>query len=202
MQTGDAFADVTAFSRERARPLAPDDRREAILTAVLPLLREQGRDVSSRQLAEAAGVAEGTLFRAFGDKETLISAAIAKIFDHLPLMAALRGIDHGLPLEAKLEEVIRLLNEHFRGVIGAFAVFRLTERPPVPDDLSIEHRLVDVLADLLEPDLKRLAVPVDVVAQYLRLVAFASSMPIASGLDRDVLSGLIARGILRREREN
>src|SRR5690606_24835873 len=50
--------------RERARPLAPEERREAILDAVLPLLRERGREVTSRELAEAAGVAEGTIFRA------------------------------------------------------------------------------------------------------------------------------------------
>jgi len=202
MHAGDAFVDVKAFSRARARPLAPDDRREAILAAVLPLLRREGRDVSSRQLAEAAGVAEGTLFRAFGDKETLITAAIAKIFDHLPLMASLRAIDHDLSLEAKLEQVVRRLNDHFRDVVGAFAVFGLTERPPVPDQLSMEHRLVDVLADLLEPDLIRLAVPIDVVAEYVRLVAFASSLPMASGLSGEVLSSLIARGIVRREEEN
>ena len=54
--------------RERARPLPPDDRREAILEAIIPLLQERGRNVTSRELAEAAEVAEGTLFRAFGDK--------------------------------------------------------------------------------------------------------------------------------------
>src|SRR5690606_7710841 len=43
--------------RERARPLSPEERREAILEAVLPLLRERGRDVTSRELAEASGVA-------------------------------------------------------------------------------------------------------------------------------------------------
>lgn len=191
--------DVTAFSRERARPLTPDDRREAILTAVLPLLREHGRDVSSRQLAEAAGVAEGTLFRAFGDKDTLIAAAIEKIFDHLPLMASLRSIDHDLPLEEKLEEVVTRLNAHFRGVVSAVVALGLKERPPMPDHASIEQRLVDVLADLLEPDLQRLAVPVDTIAEYVRLVAFASALPMAPNLGTGVLSGLIARGILRRE---
>src|SRR5690606_5855784 len=41
--------------RERARPLAPEERREAILDAGHPLLRERGREVSRRDIAEAAG---------------------------------------------------------------------------------------------------------------------------------------------------
>ncbi|MBN9326134.1 MAG: TetR family transcriptional regulator, partial [Cellulomonas sp.] len=45
--------------------MPPDERRRAILRAVLPVVRERGADVTTRELAEAAGVAEGTLFRVF-----------------------------------------------------------------------------------------------------------------------------------------
>ena len=51
-------------------------------------------------------------------------------------------------------------------------------------------------------DAERLAVPIETVAEYVRLVAFASALPIASGLGIDVLSGLIARGIIRPEEKN
>jgi AcrR family transcriptional regulator len=202
MQAGEAFVDVKAFSRERARPLAPEDRREAILLAVVPLLREHGRDVSTRQIAEAAGVAEGTLFRAFGDKDSLIAAAIEKILDHRPLLAALSAIDVDQPLEDKLEQVIDRLKGHFRDVVAAFAALELRERPSRSARTTFERGLVDVLATLLAADTERLAVPVETVAEYVRIVAFASALPIASGLGTDVLSGLIARGIIRREEEN
>lgn len=202
MRAGDAFVDVKAFSRERAKPLAPEDRREAILLAVVPLLREYGREVSTRQIAEAAGVAEGTLFRAFGDKDTLIAAAIEKIFDHLPLLAALRAIDVDQPLDDKLEQVVTRLTTHFRDVVAAFATLGLRERPPRPDRTAIERGLVEVLGALLAPDIERLAVPLETVAEYVRIVAFASALPMASDLGSDVLSGLIARGIIRREGEN
>lgn len=202
MLAGDAYVDVKAFSRERARPLAPEDRREAILVAVVPLLREHGREVSTRQIAEAAGVAEGTLFRAFGDKDTLIAAAIEKIFDHLPLLTALRGIDADLPLDDKLEQVMDRLNAHFRNVVAAYSALGLRERPARPDHTTVQRELVDVLGAVLGSDAERLAVPVETVAEYVRLVAFASALPVASGLGTDVLSALIARGIIRREGEN
>ena len=191
----DAFADPVAFSRERARPLSPDERREAILAAVVPLLREHGRDVSTRRLAEAAGVAEGTLFRAFGDKDSLIAAATHKIFDHVPLWAALRSIDRDLPLEVKIEQVVARLNEHFRDIVTAVVALGLKERP-MPDPASLEHRFVDVLAELLEPDLARLVVPVDVVADYVRLIAFASALPMSPDLGSATLTSLISRGIV------
>ncbi|HBX79727.1 MAG TPA: TetR/AcrR family transcriptional regulator, partial [Propionibacteriaceae bacterium] len=49
----------------RAAPLSPDDRRRALIAATRPLLAEFGPDVSTRRIAEAAGVAEGTIFRVF-----------------------------------------------------------------------------------------------------------------------------------------
>ncbi|MEO5535476.1 MAG: TetR/AcrR family transcriptional regulator [Pseudolysinimonas sp.] len=196
---GEAFVDVAEFSRERARPLTPDDRREAILAAVVPLFRERGREVSSRELAEAAGVAEGTVFRAFGDKESLINAAIEKIFDPLPMWASLRLIDHDLPLEQILTQLISRLNAHFRGVVSAVIVLGLHERPPIDHRAHDEKRLAGILEELLAAHRDRLVLPVETIADYLRLVAFASALPMSPDLGDNVLAGLIARGILTKE---
>ena len=71
---------MTATRRRtgRAAPMAPDDRRRAIVDAVVPLLLEHGGDVTTRQIAEAAGIAEGTIFRVFPDKPALLMAAAAE----------------------------------------------------------------------------------------------------------------------------
>ena len=59
----------------RATPLAPEDRRTAILDGAVPLLVEKGGDVTTKEIAQAAGIAEGTIFRVFPDKATLLFAA-------------------------------------------------------------------------------------------------------------------------------
>jgi AcrR family transcriptional regulator len=45
------------------------------------LLVERGKDVSTREIAEAAGIAEGTIFRVFATKDAIIDAIFADAFD-------------------------------------------------------------------------------------------------------------------------
>ncbi len=160
--------------RERARPLAPDERREAILEAVLPLLRERGRDVTSRELAEAAGVAEGTLFRAFGDKDSLLEAGLIKLLDPELFRDELRRIPLELPLEEKITAVIEALQVRFREVFRIMTVFGREGPPPVREAGGGDW--LEIVRVLLAPDAGRLGVPVDTVAWYVRLVAFGASI--------------------------
>ena len=67
--------------KARARPLSPEDRRAAILDAVIPLLIDHGAAVTTAEMAEAAGIAEGTIFRVFPDKASLLHAAIERSLD-------------------------------------------------------------------------------------------------------------------------
>lgn len=62
--------------KRRAAPVSPERRRELIVQAVTPLLVEQGGSVSTSQIARAAGIAEGTIFRVFTDKAELVAACI------------------------------------------------------------------------------------------------------------------------------
>jgi AcrR family transcriptional regulator len=201
----DAFRDPVAFSRERerARPLPPDDRRDAIAWAVLPLIKEQGRAVTSRQLAEAAGVAEGTLFRAFGDKETLIAAAIEKLFDPVPFHAALRAIPADRTLDEKLHDILFHLRERMTGMFGVMASLGIEGRPPVTRPAG--DAWVAIIGEVLAPHLDELSVDLETLAHYLRLVAFASALPPfneSREFRADELARLVGRGVLRREKEN
>lgn len=63
--------------RQRAAAMPGEQRREAILDAVGEAVVEREMDLTTKELAGLAGVAEGTLFRAFGSKEELLVAAFA-----------------------------------------------------------------------------------------------------------------------------
>ncbi|NMM15619.1 MAG: helix-turn-helix transcriptional regulator, partial [Cellulomonas sp.] len=66
--------------------MSAEKRRASILAATVPLLLERGREVTTRELAVAAGVAEGTLFRVFADKQELVRAAVAQVLDPAQLL--------------------------------------------------------------------------------------------------------------------
>src|SRR5690349_21800316 len=117
----------------RATPLPPEERRAAIIAATLPLLAVHGREVSTRQIAEAAEVAEGTIFRVFENKEALVDAAVAEAFDPAGSIAALEGIPAEAPLEARLGTAVAILQERLTTVFGLFHALRLQPDKQTPE---------------------------------------------------------------------
>ncbi len=99
----------TASSARRATALPPDERRAAIVAAVRPLVLEYGERVTSRQLAEAAGVAEGTIFRAFADKDGVLAAVLEQALDPAPLEQALTDIPADVDFEQRLVAATRII---------------------------------------------------------------------------------------------
>jgi AcrR family transcriptional regulator len=144
-----------------------------IIDAVIPLLLEHGRDVTSRQIADAAGVAEGTIFRAFGDKDSLIEAAIARFLDPEPLRRALTLIDPELTLEQKVNDILFHLRSRFTGVMGIMSAMGMRERPPGMPDPQQGMRLI---ASVLESEAPRLRIPPEEAAYIIRMIAFAVSI--------------------------
>jgi AcrR family transcriptional regulator len=55
--------------------------RERVLAAADAMFREHGLEVSVGEIADAAGVGRGTLFRNFPHKEALIAAVVVQRFD-------------------------------------------------------------------------------------------------------------------------
>ena len=179
----------------RAKPMPVEERRAAIAQATLPLLVAHGRDVTTRQIADASGVAEGTLFRVFDDKEAIIDAAVEHFLDPEPFRAALRSIDPSLPLELKIELVLARFLDRFSGIFGVFAALGGRPRPPEAQTAEI---ITGIFEELLAPDLEALRVPPAQVFKFVRLVAFSSAMPQFAptiGLDTDQLAHLIVHGI-------
>ena len=95
----------------RSQPLSQEERRRDIIAATVPLLEQSGFAVSTRQIADAAGVAEGTLFRVFATTEDLMHAAVASYMDPADLVARIEAIDPALPLRDKVAAVMAVVQE-------------------------------------------------------------------------------------------
>ncbi|HUN26560.1 MAG TPA: TetR/AcrR family transcriptional regulator [Steroidobacteraceae bacterium] len=194
----------TATSGRRARPLSPEARRAALVRATLPLVRARGLDVSTREIAAAAGVAEGTIFRAFPDKESLIQAAVSAAFDPAPIVAALEHIDRRAPLRERLTAIVRIVQPWLTTVIHLMMASQRLR----PGDPRLARRarpssaIGQTIARLIEPDRRTLRVSPVEAARLVRMLLFSGSHPgIAEGrpLAPEEIVGVILDGIRTRE---
>jgi AcrR family transcriptional regulator len=112
--------------------------RERILCAVARLVDERGIDgVSMDDVAAAAGVGKGTLYRRFGDRWTLLRALIEEPERDFQ-DAVIRGeppLGPGAPPEERLlafgEGLLRLLDRHARFILAGDKVITGRYRHPV-----------------------------------------------------------------------
>ncbi len=102
--------------RKRAPAMSQEERRAAIVRTTLPLLIEHGGTVSTSQIAAAAGIAEGTVFRAFKDKQDLLIECMRAGLDSDAEIARIEAIDSSLPLRQRLIEGVEAIGGYLERV--------------------------------------------------------------------------------------
>ncbi|WP_034608643.1 TetR/AcrR family transcriptional regulator [Cellulomonas sp. URHD0024] len=210
---------VAPPAKVRAAPLPPDERRAAILTAVRPVLLERGAAVTTRELAEAAGVAEGTLFRVFTDKRTLVYEAVMAAVDPAAGVPEINAVDMSLPLRERLVVLtqlgfaraeagmrwMQLLHEVSREEPASgdrHAEMRAWARRTEPGNDAVREAVLAVLA----PDADALRLPVEDVEELFLTVILGTTMRAVdqrrrgmtpAAPDPERLVDLLLHGVLR-----
>ncbi|MGD2061246.1 MAG: TetR/AcrR family transcriptional regulator [Acidimicrobiia bacterium] len=194
-------------SRQRAEPLAPDERRRAILEAVIPLVAESGGRVTTSEIAKAAGVAEGTIFRVFDDKASLIHEALKASFDPAPTLERIAAIDRALTFEERLREAAGIIVERSERVHALAAVLR--SMPPANQSHEDTHKAAIEANSLIFWGLTRLfadesdelAVEPARAAAAFRGLLYSVSFPLSGPNERatiDEVIEVLLHGILSR----
>jgi AcrR family transcriptional regulator len=157
---------------KRAPALAAEDRRSAIIAATLPLLIERGSSVTTRQIAEAACIAEGTIFGVFHDKDAVIRAAVEAALDAEPTERALAAISSTLPFEEQLVAAVRIMQDRLASIwrlVSSVGDTHVAPRPP--SDFQ-------ALIAIFEAHRGRLRTTPVIAARQLRALTLAVSHPV------------------------
>ncbi|BEL12185.1 hypothetical protein Q0Z83_103760 [Actinoplanes sichuanensis] len=190
--------------------MAPEERRAALIEATIPLLHEHGLEVSTRQIASAAGVAEGTIFGVFESKSQLVVCSVIKALDPQPDLDALAAIDRAAPLRERVIAAAELVHKRFLErahlMHAARKLIMVGEQDPetVARMAANRAKIGTAVADVFAPDAARLRVTPDRAAHLLLMFCGANTFgPYGepdsfSGAD---LASLLLDGIHIRETE-
>lgn len=172
--------------RKRAKAMEPAERRAAIVTAALPLVEEHGAAVTTKQIAAAAGIAEGTVFRVFADKTELLIACLRTVVLADTTLARVHAIDPALPLTEKLELVVDALGDWVSRIWRySMVLHELGYRPErdAKHEQESEHSpqkqgryLRDAVEQLLRQDPTALGIDPGVAARLFQGLVFSNLM--------------------------
>jgi AcrR family transcriptional regulator len=175
--------------------------------------------VSTREIAQAAGVAEGTIFRAFPDKRSMMLAAAEEAINPADAQAsydaAMAGVETlrekvvittGRVLERMqmTMSVMFAIRQHLIGTHEEHKAKGVKGFGPPAFVLQAQEDLHRRLTGMFEAHADELAVEPRVAATALRSLIFGAARPelgIGPALSADEIADLVLDGVLRREKD-
>ncbi|MBB1517564.1 TetR/AcrR family transcriptional regulator [Tessaracoccus sp. MC1679] len=192
----------------RAAPMPPEQRRAAIIEASIPLLGEHGQALTTRMVAEAAGVAEGTIFRVFDSLDDLVAATISEALSAERLADRLAASDLDGDIETQTRTAIELIEQYLHSVHTMFVAAHGATKHSAPHAAQcarteLEARTTELdawMTDHFEPYRSQITIPLDAFATLLRTFAVGhASRFVSSSLSLDDLARLALHGALRKD---
>ncbi|MQA08832.1 MAG: TetR family transcriptional regulator [Pseudonocardiaceae bacterium] len=181
--------------RRRAPAMTPEQRREEIITAAVPLLVNEGGNVTTGQIAAAAGIAEGTVFRAFKDKQELLVTCMRRGMQADDVVAKTQQISLELPLNERLATAIDLVTGFMQRM---WSLMQALQAAGIKRDAMARHhdedceddekrspgdrrpegmiRLTNAMVRLFEPERDRLRLSPELAARLLTGFVFANRL--------------------------
>jgi AcrR family transcriptional regulator len=182
----------------RASPLPAAERRAAIMAATERLLVERGKGVSTREIAEAAGIAEGTIFRVFPTKEAIIDAIFEQVLDPRPGWERMKAIDPALGLEGSMVELVSQMQRAVRRLMDLVAAVGFRQPRTVPRFDEFRGQAFEAIASVIRPYADQLRVDPDEAARLLHGMVLSMTNPMMN--DRPIhdpakIADVVLRGV-------
>ncbi|WP_410660319.1 TetR/AcrR family transcriptional regulator [Amycolatopsis sp. lyj-112] len=177
--------------------MSADERRRMIVQSVLPLMVEHGAGVTTSQIARAAGIGEGTVFRVFKDKDELFATCFAEALKPDQVLDAIAVIDLEQPLDDRLVEAADALSAHLQRMGALMAAMHGSGKHPERGQVRRDGRresmsaMRDAMTELFEPEKDRLRLPAAQLAGLFLSLLFSGRMRFGDTADEPTTMELV-----------
>ena len=149
--------------------------------------------MTSRELAAAAGVAEGTIFKVFADKDDLLLSAFERAADPTSFREAVAAIDPALPFDERLVIATELTQRRLLDIWRLYSQVDPAGRRPAPERFPDDPAIIAVFDAAPE----RIRIPPRDAARQLRALVLSLSNPlfVDPPLTADAIVDLFLHGV-------
>ncbi|GAB3142078.1 TetR/AcrR family transcriptional regulator [Microbispora hainanensis] len=203
-------------TRRRAPAMSTEQRRAMIVAAALPLVAERGAAVTTSQIARAAGIGEGTVFRVFADKDELLDACVTEATDPGHVLRELASISLDDPLADRLAQAVEALRAHLERMGAVIGALHGTGHRPerggrqAPEDRpggggasrgreASMRAIHEAMVELIEPDRAALRLEPEKIASVFMGMLFVRPQATSGGVEAspEELVDILLHGTLK-----